>query len=234
LDATRYKMEFAGTMLDDMRWFGLVWQEGSDCGGPFAPYDQSRRMKLYRAALEKLRAANFIYPCTCSRKDIQQAVSAPHPGDDELIYPGTCRNKKLPADPSQPATRFAWRFRVPEDETVSFRDGNFGEQKFVTGKDFGDFVIWRGDDVPAYQLACAVDDAAMRITEVVRGADLLVSTARQILLYRALDLPPPVFFHCTLMLDEKGQRLAKRYDALSLCRLRECGETPESLRRNWV
>ncbi|HEY5298949.1 MAG TPA: glutamate--tRNA ligase family protein [Verrucomicrobiae bacterium] len=112
-------------------------------------------------------------------------------------------------------------------------DGNCGEQKFIAGKDFGDFVVWRHDDVPAYQLACVVDDAAMRITEVVRGADLLVSTARQILIYRALGLAPPKFFHCALMLDEKGERLAKRHDALSLRKLRELGETPESLRRNW-
>jgi glutamyl-tRNA synthetase len=113
-------------------------------------------------------------------------------------------------------------------------DGNVGEQKFVAGKDFGDFVVWRGDDVPAYQLACVVDDAAMQITEVVRGADLLLSTARQILLYRALGLTPPEFFHCALMLDEKGKRLAKRHDALSLRELRERGKTPEELRRGWI
>jgi glutamyl-tRNA synthetase len=108
-------------------------------------------------------------------------------------------------------------------------DGNFGGQKFIAGKDFGDFVVWRGDGVPAYQLACVADDAAMQITEVVRGADLLVSTARQILLYRALGLTTPNFFHCALMLDESGQRLAKRHDALSLRTLRERGETPEAL-----
>jgi len=233
LDSTRFKMEFVGTMLEDLRWFGFAWSEGPDAGGKFAPYNQSERMNFYRAALEKLRTGNFIYPCTCSRKDIQQAVSAPHAGDDELIYPGTCRNKKLSALNSQPSTRFAWRFRVPDGETISFADENCGEQKFIAGKDFGDFIVWRGDDVPAYQLACVVDDAAMQITEVVRGADLLVSTARQILLYRALGLPPPRFFHCALMLDEKGVRLAKRHDALSLRKLRELGETPESLRRKF-
>ncbi len=113
-------------------------------------------------------------------------------------------------------------------------DGNCGEQKFVAGKDFGDFVVWRGDDVPAYQLACVADDAAMQITEVVRGADLLVSTARQILLYRALDLATPQFFHCALMLDESGERLAKRHDTLSLRTLRERGETPEALRQKMI
>ena len=231
MDSTRFKMEFADAMLEDLRWFGFKWSEGPDCGGPFAPYNQSERMSFYRATLEELRAGNFIYPCTCSRKDIQLAVTAPHAEDDEVIYPGTCRNNRK----SEIANRkFNWRFRVPDGETVSFADGNFGEQQFIAGKDFGDFVVWRGDDVPAYQLACVVDDAAMQVTEVVRGADLLVSTARQILLYRALNLLVPDFYHCELMRDDKGVRLAKRHDALSLRQLREHGESPENLRRGWV
>lgn len=233
LDSTRYKMEFVQAMLEDLRWFGFEWCEGPDIGGPFAPYNQSERTEFYRAALEKLRAENFIYPCTCSRKDIQQAVTAPHAADDELIYPGTCRDKKLSTLNSQPSTRHAWRFRVPDGETVSFNDENLGERKFVAGKDFGDFVVWRGDGVPAYQLACAVDDAAMGITEVVRGADLLVSTARQILIFRALGFSVPQFFHCELMRDDKGERLAKRHDSLSLRSLRGRGETPEKLRADW-
>jgi glutamyl-tRNA synthetase len=234
LDAARFKMEFVDAMLEDLRWFGLVWSEGPDCGGPFAPYNQSERMNFYRDALEKLRAGSVIYPCTCSRKDIQAATRAPHANDDdEPIYPGTCRTK-FPASNSQlPTAKFCWRFRVPDGETISFTDGNFGIQNFTAGKDFGDFVVWRGDDVPAYQLACVVDDAAMRITEVVRGADLLVSTARQILLYRALGLTPPDFFHCELMCDERGVRLAKRHDALSLRQLREQGKTPANLRTGW-
>ena len=249
LDATRFKMEFVDAMLEDLRWFGLEWSEGPDVGGKFAPYNQSERMDFYRATLEKLRAANFIYPCTCSRKDIQAATRAPHANDDdEPIYPGTCQDKSekwqvasdtnsAPAilapvtrDPSRQAS---WRFRVPDGETISFTDKNLGERKFVAGKDFGDFVVWRGDGVPAYQLACVADDAAMQITEVVRGGDLLVSTARQILLYRALKLPVPDFFHCELMLDETGARLAKRHDALSMQKLREAGRSPEELRRGW-
>jgi glutamyl-tRNA synthetase len=248
LDATRFKMEFAGAMIEDLRWFGFEWSEGPDVGGKFAPYNQSERMDFYRAALEKLRAGNFIYPCTCSRKDIQAATRAPHANDDdEPIYPGTCRpksdewrvtsdtNPAVTSPVARPLSRPAnWRFRVPDGETISFADGNCGAQKFVAGKDFGDFVVWRGDDVPAYQLACVVDDAAMQVTEVVRGSDLLVSAARQILLYRALNLLVPDFYHCELMRDDKGMRLAKRHDSLSLRQLREHGESPENLRRGWV
>jgi glutamyl/glutaminyl-tRNA synthetase len=231
LDSTRFKMEFVDAMLEDLRWFGFEWSEGPDIGGQFAPYNQSERMNFYRAALEKLRAGNFIYPCTCSRKDIQQAVTAPHAEGDEPIYPGTCRSNHKSEIANQ---KFNWRFRVSDGETISFTDGNCGEQKFIAGKDFGDFVVWRHDDVPAYQLACVVDDAAMEISEVVRGADLLVSTARQILIYRALGFAPPKFFHCELMLDAQGERLAKRHDALSLRKLREQGKTPELLRQNFL
>ena len=243
LDSTRFKMEFVPAMIEDLRWFGFDWQEGPDCGGPFAPYNQSERMDVYRATLEKLQAGGFIYPCTCSRKDIRQAARAPHAEDDEVIYPGTCRGKSdewrvardRKSQPASHATRHAsLRFRVPDGETISFADGNCGEQKFMAGKDFGDFVVWRGDGVPAYQLACVVDDAAMQITEVVRGSDLLVSTARQLLLYRALGLTAPAFFHCPLWCDETGVRLAKRHDALSLRNLRGRDETPESLRKNWL
>jgi glutamyl-tRNA synthetase len=230
LDSTRYKMEFVDAMLEDLRWFGFEWSEGPDCGGPFAPYNQSERMNFYRAALEQLHAGNFIYPCTCTRKDIQAAVTAPHSEGDEPVYPGSCRQNRESEIENR---KFSWRFRVPDGETISFADGNLGGQQFVAGKDFGDFVVWRGDDVPAYQLACVTDDAAMQITEVVRGADLLASTARQILLYRALDLIPPQFFHCELMRDEQGRRLAKRHDALSLRTLRARGVPPVDLRAGW-
>ena len=239
-------MEFVTQMLEDLRWFGFVWSEGPDCGGPFTPYNQSERMECYRAALGKLRAGNFIYPCTCSRKDIQQAVSAPHENTgDELIYPGTCRKRgdkwrvtsggEAEGEIMSSGTRRpSLRFRVPDGEAIEFVDGNLGPQKFVAGMDFGDFVVWRPDGVPAYQLACVADDAAMSITEVVRGADLLVSTARQILLYRALGLTPPAYFHCVLMRDERGERLAKRHDALSLKTLRERGFSPEQIRAGWA
>src|SRR5262245_53253287 len=226
LDQARCKAAFVGAMIDDLRWFGFTWHEGPDCGGPFAPYEQSNRLDRYRAALEKLRLGGFIYPCTCSRKDILNALGAPHEGDDEPIYPGTCR---LPKNSvlANPPSACNWRFRVPEGETIVFDDGYYRTQRFVAGTDFGDLVVWRHHDVPAYQLAVVADDAAMRITEVVRGADLLLSTARQLLLYRALGLEPPAFYHCPLMTDDHGVRLAKRHDALSLRALRDRGVTPE-------
>jgi glutamyl-tRNA synthetase len=123
-----------------------------------------------------------------------------------------------------------WRFRVPDGEQICFIDQHLGPQRLTAGRDFGDFILWRRDDVPAYQLAVVVDDAAMQITEVVRGADLLTSTARQILLYRTLGLPIPDFYHCDLVRDEAGVRLAKRHDSLSISRLRELGWTPELVR----
>jgi glutamyl-tRNA synthetase len=231
LDKARCKPEFVRAMLEDLRWFGFEWSEGPDIGGPFESYNQSERFSFYRAALEKLREGNFIYPCTCSRRDIQSAARAPHAADDEEpIYPGTCRGKNLEAIGN---AKFCWRFRVAEGETAIFKDGNLGEQRFIAEKDFGDFLVWRNDYVPAYQLACAVDDAAMEITEVVRGEDLLLSTARQLLLYQALRLKAPAFFHCPLMLDESGQRLAKRSESMSLKVLRERGAKPEELRKNW-
>ena len=231
MDAQRFRLEFVAAMIEDLRWFGFEWAEGPDCGGPFAPYNQSERLPFYRAALEKLLAGGFIYPCTCSRKDIANAARAPHAADDdETIYPGTCRSNRQSEIVER---KFSWRFRVPDGETVSFTDGHFGPQQFVAGKDFGDFIVWRHDDVPSYQLAVVVDDAAMQITEVVRGADLLKSTARQLLLYRALGLTPPAFHHCPLMTDDAGVRLAKRHDSLSLRSLRNSGVSPGTLRQSW-
>ena len=236
LDRDRCKPEFVTAMFEDLRWFGFHWQEGPDVGGPFAPYTQSERRQLYLEAFQKLRDSGFIYPCKCSRRDVQQALGAPHLGDEEPVYPGTCRpgagSSQYSVISSQSGSRVNWRFRVPDGETISFDDGAMGAQSFVAGRDFGDFIVWRHDDVPSYQLAVTVDDAAMHITEVVRGADLLVSTARQLLLYRALGLTPPAFLHCPLMMDEHGVRLAKRHDALSLRTLREGGASPDVLREH--
>lgn len=231
LDRSRCRNEFRDAIFDDLKWFGFAWDEGPDCGGPFAPYVQSERGVHYLAAWEKLRASGFIYPCGCSRKDVLHSPAAPHAVDDEPLYPGTCRPRiGAVAEPRTPE-EITWRFRVPDGEEIRFHDNRLGEQKAVAGVDFGDFIVWRKDGIPAYQLAVVVDDAAMQITEVVRGEDLIVSTFRQLLLYRALNLPQPQFHHCQLITDESGRRLAKRHDSLSLRALRQSGADPAQLRQ---
>jgi glutamyl/glutaminyl-tRNA synthetase len=233
LDAVRFRLDFAAAQLEDLHWLGLKWQEGPDVGGPYGPYDQSRRRPIYRAALEQLHAAGLIFPCTRSRRDVLEAAGAPHeqPGSDhEPVYPREFRPPAgTPLPPLGDSIAMNWRFRVPDDLRLEFTDGQAGVQGAVSSRDFGDFLVWRKDDVPSYQLACVVDDAAMHITEVVRGADLINSTFRQILLYRALGRTVPSFFHCPLMNNAKGERLAKRHDALSLRTMRQQGVTPESL-----
>jgi glutamyl-tRNA synthetase len=232
LDPQRSKPEYVQAFIEDLRWLGIAWQEGPDLGGPYAPYSQSQRREFYLRAWRKLYQGGWIYPCACSRKDLARAAEAPHesaPRDagDESLYPGTCRERKLQTDTPAGVN---WRFRVPDGRVIRFTDGAQGEQQFTAGKDFGDFVVWRRDDVPAYQLAVVADDDAMRITEVVRGCDLLKSTARQILLCEALGIAPPAYYHCDLLLDESGARLAKRSDALSLRALRAKGLTPAEVR----
>jgi glutamyl-tRNA synthetase len=233
LDPRRSRREFVAAMMEDLRWFGFRWQEGPDCGGPFAPYSQSERHDFYHAGFETLRRRGLVYPCYCSRQDIRRALQAPHPEEEEPPYPGTCRPPAAAArrGASRPPS---WRFRVADGEAIEFDDGRRRRQRFVAGKDFGDFVVWRHDAVPSYQLAVVLDDAAMRITEVVRGEDLLVSTARQLLLYRALGLEAPAFYHCPLSTDAAGRRLAKREEALSLRALRRQGLSPEAIRRGWI
>lgn len=243
MDAGRSRAAFAAAAIEDLRWLGICWQEGPDVGGPCAPYVQSERRDLYVEAWRRLLDGGFLYACRCSRKDIESALAAPHESepsarggkgdalDDEPVYPGTCRHvtggaPRLPLNTMENPAAVNWRFRVPDGEAIEFIDGNLGPQRFVAGGDFGDFVVWRRDAEPSYQLACVVDDAAMRITEVVRGADLLKSTARQILLNRALGLENPAWYHCGLVVDRQGRRLAKRHDALSLRALRERGWMP--------
>ena len=220
LDRERVRPEFTQGLMEDLRWLGLNWDEG--------PFNQSERIALYRGAFERLKDQGAVYPCACSRRDVLRALQAPHPEEEEPVYPGTCRAKRLEDLP--PGTKVSWRFRVPDGEVIGFEDGNFGPQRYRAGMDFGDFVVWRHDHLPSYQLACAVDDADLRITEVVRGADLLGSTARQLLIYRALQRPAPEFYHCPLLTDEHGARLAKRNDALSLRSLRALGRTPGEIR----
>lgn len=241
LDTARSKSAYADAAYEDLRWLGIRWQEGPDKGGPFSPYLQSKRRALYLDTWRKLLRGGFLFPCRCSRKDLEAAIAAPHesannaePLDDEPIYPGTCRANQgyiaqLPgptAEKLESPEGSNWRFRVPDGETIEFEDLNLGPQRFVAGVDFGDFLVWRRDGYPSYQLACVADDAAMQITEVVRGADLLKSTARQLLLYRALNLAPPAWYHCRLVVDHNNKRLAKRHDALSIRALRQRGLTP--------
>jgi glutamyl-tRNA synthetase len=229
LDPQRCRPEFVQAMYEDLHWLGIHWTEGPDCGGPYAPYSQCERLNFYLEAWRKLRDAGLVYPCTCSRKDVAQAAAAPNNDiDDEPVYPGKCRNRSDAMKYSSPAG-VNWRFRVPDAENISFGDLRLGTRNYVAAQDFGDFLIWRRDDVPAYQLAVVADDAAMAITEVVRGEDLLKSTARQILLYRALKVAIPKFYHCELLRDQNGLRLAKRHDALSIRKLREMGMTPQEV-----
>jgi len=228
LDAIRFRLDFVDAMIEDLRWLGLRWEE------PVVA--QSQHRGLYRAALEQLHAAGMIFPCTRTRRDVIEAAGAPHEGgeNDEPVYPPSFRPAAdAPLPPLGDTIAVNWRFRVPDGETVAFTDRKLGPQAAVAGRDFGDFLVWRKDDVPSYQLACVVDDAAMGITEVVRGADLVKSTFRQILLYRALGHPVSAFYHCPLMLDAKGVRLAKRHDALSLRALRERGVSPADIIRDF-
>jgi glutamyl-tRNA synthetase len=254
LDRDRSRPEYADAALEDLHWLGIGWHEGPDKGGPFAPYQQSERLSQYLCVWRRLWQSGYLYPCRCSRKDLASALSAPHEGsfpegthvasnsrmeplDDEPIYPGTCREREgklqhlrgaSDAEIEMPG-EINWRFRVPDGEAVEFEDKNLGLQRFVAGRDFGDFLVWRKDGFPAYQLACVADDHAMEITEVVRGSDLLKSTARQILLNRALGYTDPDWFHCRLVVDHNGRRLAKRHDSLSLRALRQRGLTPTNI-----
>ena len=226
LDPQRSKQEYVDAMLEDIAWLGIAWQPPM--------LSQSARLTAYRTAFDRLVAVGAVYPCTCSRRELAQMTQAPHEDDDEPVYNGRCR--PVPGTVSTFDPNANYRFRVPDGETVEFYDGNFGRQCYEVGRDFGDFLVWRRSlgprepGVPSYQLACVVDDAFMGATEVVRGADLLRSTARQVLLQRALGLPPVAYFHAALLRDAAGVRLAKRHDALAIRTLRERGLSPEHVR----
>ena len=226
IDSPRVKPEAVLQIYDDFRWLGLDWDEG--------PHVQTERMERYEAALESLRQANAIYPCLCSRTDIENAASAPHIEHEPPTYPGTCRSRANVAPEGVP---FAWRFRT-DNQRLSWNDGFRGPQEFALDHVGGDFVVWKSSrsggggpirPTPAYQLAVVVDDAHMGITEVVRGDDLLPSTPRQLLLYQALKRVPPQFAHVPLVVGEDGRRLAKRHGDTRLSALREAGVRPEAL-----
>ena len=227
LDTARCKPEHAAQLEEDLLWLGLDWDEGGSRGGPCAPYEQSLRGELYRAALERLEDMGLVYPCFCTRAQLM-AASAPHRGDGLTAYPGTCRHLTEEERAARRAVRApALRLQVP-DEDLTFTDGHMGPVTESLSRDCGDFLLRRSDGLFAYQLAVVVDDAAMGVTQVVRGADLLSSTPRQLLLYRLLDLKAPEFFHVPLLLDAGGRRLSKRDGDIGLDALRRrC--TPEEV-----
>lgn len=230
IDTERARTKWAELALIDLRWLGLDWDEGPDIGGLYAPYTQSERLEHYEEALRKLEAAGALYPCYCSRADILGAASAPHGLSSEgPAYAGTCRHlspaeridKSKSKDPSL-------RFALPERCEVRFVDGIAGPQFFPTGSG-GDFVVRRADGLHSYQLSVVVDDAEMRITDVLRGSDLLDSTPRQILLNEALGFESPEFLHVPLLNGSDGKRLAKRHGGIAISSFRERGTPPERL-----
>jgi glutamyl-tRNA synthetase len=234
LDRDRCRPEFAQAMLEDLAWFGLVWDEGPDRGGPFAPYNQSERLPTYFAIWQALRVTGSIYPSPHSRKDVQVALTAPHNDGGEPVFPPELRPPPGAGSQFGDTGTVNWRFRVSDGRTIAFQDGRLGEVRRTAGSDFGDFLVWRKDGFPSYELAVVADDHAMQISEVVRGEDLLTSTARQLLLYEALGWQAPAFYHCALLRDDAGQRLAKRTAALALRTLREQCRTAEEIRSSPV
>jgi len=230
LDRPRTKPGSTEQILDDLTWLGLDWDEGPGCGGPDPPYRQSERDATYARAFSFLEAAGLLYPCICSRKDISEAASAPHQSGRIHLYPGTCRNRSpgTTLEQSEKRRRPAWRYRVP-DQTIAFTDRVCGPFSQHLPSDVGDYVLRRNDGLFSYQLAVVVDDIMMGITDVVRGADLLDATPRQIELFHRLGHTPPDFWHVPLMMDGKGARLSKRDGAASIAEYRERGGSPETL-----
>jgi glutamyl-tRNA synthetase len=229
IDGPRSKPEYAARIPADLAWLGLDWDEGPDVGGPHGSYVQSERTSAYLQAIGKLKEDSCIYPCYCSRAELALVASAPHGlASEGPAYPGTCKRlseaalaeKMLKKAPSL-------RFSVP-DEPLVYEDGAAGYQYFPPGAG-GDFIVQRADGIYAYQLAVVVDDATMGITDVLRGADLLDSTPRQIWLYRALGLSEPKFAHIPLLFGSDGNRLSKRYGSVSLVSMQEAGIRPETL-----
>ena len=228
LDRPRVRPGATERMLHDLRWLGLDWDEGPDIGGPYVPYTQSERQTIYTSYLQQLIDANLVYPCYCSRAEIARAASAPH-GNEGSRYPGTCRyltsaqHQQYEAQNRRPSLRF----RVDDECIVSFTDLLAGSLQQHVQQAVGDFIVCRSDGIFAYQFAVVIDDALMRINQVVRGADLLDSTARQILLYEAFGFPLPTFAHVPLLLDEQGKRLSKRIESAGVAPLRAAGIQPE-------
>lgn len=222
LDPDRSRSAYGEELLADLRWLGLDWDEGPDVGGSHGPYCQGERRASYQAAVAILAARGLVYPCYCTRA--QLAAAAPHVGEGEPAYAGTCRQRRDVPSERRPSLRV----RIAA-ETVCFTDLVYGAVQQKLAEAVGDFVVRRADGVHAYQLAVVLDDAAMNITHVLRGHDLLASTPRQLYLYKLLGLTPPVFAHVPLLLGEDGARLSKRHGDLSIAALRQQGITPAAI-----
>ena len=232
LDRPRVRPGATQQMLDDLHWLGLDWDEGPDCGGPYAPYTQSERLDIYQRYLRQLQDADLVYPCYCSRAEVANAASAPQQGaEDGSRYPGTCRHLTEAQRRAYEASgrRPSLRFRVENSRIVAFTDSIMGPMTQHVHQAVGDFIVCRSDGIFAYQFAVVVDDALMHIKQIVRGSDLLNSTARQVLLYEALRFPVPTFAHVPLVVDEQGKRLSKRTQSMGLDPLRTRGMTPEQV-----
>jgi glutamyl-tRNA synthetase len=220
IDSPRVKPGAADQACMDLRWLGLDWDG--------IPVVQTSRFAEYEKALRKLRTRELVYPCTCTRGDIELAASAPHAEHEGPSYPGTCSGRTASDAATLTARPFAWRFRA-DDREVDFVDGFHGPVRIALHDAGGDFVVWKSAGTPAYQLAVVVDDAAFGITEVVRGDDLIPSTPRQMLLYEALEMTPPQFVHVPLVVGPDGRRLAKRHGDTRLSTLRAASVKAEDL-----
>jgi len=227
IDSPRVKPWAVQQAIDDLRWLGLDWDEGPDIGGPNGPYVQTERTHLYDAAIRNLVDADRVYPCTCSRTDIDAAASAPHESIDGPVYPGTCAAWRL-GDSVPTDGTFCWRFRT-SDREISIVDRLRGTQRMNVAKQLGDFPVTRKNLQAAYQLAVVIDDHAMGINEVVRGDDLLASAFRQTDLIHALDLCCPTYAHVPLVIGHDGRRLAKRHGDTRLSQYRDQGIKPEQI-----
>ncbi len=230
IDPQRSRPDYAAALLEDLHWLGLDWDHGPDTGGPCGPYVQSRRVKIYESTLTRLEQAGLTYPCFCTRKELRQLAAAPHVDDAGAPYPGTCRHLSLQQIQVmlRSGRKACVRLRCPA-HAISFADAVMGPQNFLLSQCGGDFALRRSDGVVAYQLAVAVDDALMGVTQVVRGRDILPSTPRQIALLDLLGYGAPSYAHVPLLLDAEGERLAKRHNSLSLRCLREQGVDPRRI-----